>query len=48
MLGVCVQKIGLFLAGYLPAIAFANDAVMEHHDPIAPVILWVTFIFYAL
>ncbi|KTD31472.1 MULTISPECIES: cation:proton antiporter [Legionella] len=45
MLGVCVQKIGLFLAGYLPAIAFANDAVMEHHDPIAPVILWVTFIF---
>lgn len=38
-------KTWILLAGYIPAIAFADGSSGQHHDPIAPVILWVTFIF---
>ncbi|KTD35941.1 Na(+)/H(+) antiporter [Legionella nautarum] len=32
------------LAGYIPAV-FTESPATQHHDPIAPVILWVTLIF---
>lgn len=34
------------LAGYIPAV-FTESPATQHHDPIAPVILWVTLIFCA-
>lgn len=39
-----VIKYCLLLAGFFPAIAFAGSP--DHHDPVAPVILWVTLIFF--
>ncbi|CDZ78870.1 K(+)/H(+) antiporter YhaU [Legionella massiliensis] len=36
----------LLLAGLFPAIAFAQAQQIQHHDPVAAVILWVTLIFF--
>lgn len=39
-------KYCFLLAGLFPALVFANDQQMQHYDPIAPVLLWVTLIFF--
>ncbi len=39
------KTIAMLLAGFFPAIAFA-EKIATHHDPVAPVILWVTLLFF--
>lgn len=39
-------KYWILLAGLFPAVVFAESQHMQHHDPVAPVILWVTLVFF--
>lgn len=36
----------VFFVGLFPTTLFANESQVEHHDPVAAVILWVTLIFF--
>jgi len=38
-------KLGMVLAGFIPALAFASQEI-EHSDPVASVILWTTLVFF--